>query len=221
MAGRVDAERSLPNGDGRLVADAAPRTGAGLGGLLTNPYLTLISRLVLGVIFFLAGLVKLGIPESMAASINSYEMPLPKLMVDAMAVGLPPLEMGLGLFLLLGLFMRPMAVLSGALNIIFLIAMIQAASRGLSPDCGCFAGAQDTPVGQAILKAFPPFNAFMNEPVGVGSILRDTVFLLMSIHLFLVPTVFGLDNWRHARQAALLDEEEDAEADDESSEPAV
>jgi hypothetical protein len=111
-----------------------------------------------------------------------------------------------------------MAVLSGALNIIFLIAMIQAAARGLSPDCGCFAGAQDTPVGQAILKALPAFNAFMNEPVGVGSILRDTVFLLMSIHLFLVPTVFGLDNWRHARQAALLDEEEDA-AEEEDGEP--
>ena len=214
MAGRVDAERGLPTAEGRLVASAAPSAGTRLGGWLTNPYLTLVSRLVLGVIFFLAGLVKVGIPESMAASINSYEMPLPTLLVDAMAVGLPPLEMGLGLFLLLGLFMRPMAILSGALNIIFLIAMIQAASRGLSPDCGCFAGAQDTPVGQAILKAFPAFNAFMNEPVGVGSILRDTVFLLMSVHLFLVPTIFGLDNWRHARQAALLDEEEDAEDDD-------
>jgi uncharacterized membrane protein YphA (DoxX/SURF4 family) len=220
MAGRVDAERGLPTAEGRLVADAAPRTGAGLGRLLTNPYLTLVSRLVLGVIFFLAGLVKLGIPDSMAASINSYEMPLPKLLVDAMAVGLPPVEMGLGLFLLLGLFLRPMAILSGALNIIFLIAMIQAAARGLSPDCGCFAGAQDTPVGQAILKAFPPFAAFMNEPVGVGSILRDTVFLLMSVHLFLVPTIFGLDNWRHAHQAALRDEEDDAEAEEEDTETA-
>jgi hypothetical protein len=40
----------------------------------------------------------------------------------------------------------------------------------------------------------------------------------MSIHLFLVPTVFGLDNWRQARQAALLDEDEDA-ADEEGGDP--
>ena len=107
----------------------------------------------------------------------------------------------------------------GALNIIFLIAMIQAALRGLSPDCGCFAGAQDTPVGQAILKAFPPVQRVHERPVGVGSILRDTVFLLMSVHLFLVPTIFGLDNWRHAHQATLLDEEDDAEAEDAGENP--
>jgi uncharacterized membrane protein YphA (DoxX/SURF4 family) len=220
MAGRVDAERGLPVAEGRLTAGAGPR--AGWRGLLTNPYLTLVSRLMLGVVFFLAGLVKLGLPESMAASINSYEMPLPKLLVDAMAVGMPPLEMGLGLFLLLGLFIRPMAILSGALNIIFLIAMIQAAARGLSPDCGCFAGAQDTVIGQMVIQVFPPINWVMNEPVGPISIGRDVVFLLMSIHLFLVPGVFALDNWRHARQAALLDEEEDAaEEEDGEPEPAV
>jgi hypothetical protein len=35
-----------------------------------------------------------------------------------------------------------------------------------------------------------------------------------------VPTVFGLDNWRHARQAALLDEEDESEADEEDLETA-
>src|SRR4051812_31900775 len=108
--------------------------------ILGHPYLTLVSRLVLGGIFFLAGLAKLGVPAALTASINSYGMPLPDWFVQALALGLPTVEIIAGLWLLVGLFTRLAAVVSGGLLLVFLIALIQATLRGLSPDCGCFAG---------------------------------------------------------------------------------
>src|SRR5437016_2918352 len=74
--------------------------------VVTNPYLTLISRLLLGAIFILSGLTKLGVPDQFADSINGYEMNLPYQLVSIMAKGLPPLELGLGIWLLVGLFTR-------------------------------------------------------------------------------------------------------------------
>src|SRR5215210_5309197 len=92
---------------------------------LTGPYPTLVSRLVLGVIFVLSGMTKLGVPDAFASNINSYEMSLPPALVQVMAVGLPPLELALGVWLLAGLFTRFSAAVSGGLMVIFLIAMIQ------------------------------------------------------------------------------------------------
>lgn len=44
--------------------------------------------------------------------------------------------------------------------------------------------------------------------------IRDTVFLLMAIHLILVPTVFGMDSRRRARHQAALDAYAAAELDE-------
>ncbi len=180
-------------------------------GLLSGPYPTLISRLVLGGIFLLSGLTKLGVPDTFRASINSYDMPLPSGLVQIMAVGLPPLELGLGVWLLAGLFPRFSAALTGGLVLIFLIAIIQAMFRGLDPDCGCFAGGGGAnPLGVAAVRALGPVGTFLtNEKVGVGSIARDLVFLLMSLHLIFVPTIFALDNLRHrGREKAEYEESE-------------
>jgi uncharacterized membrane protein YphA (DoxX/SURF4 family) len=197
----------------------AARWRAALG----NPYLTLISRLVLGGIFFLAGLAKLGVPDALTASINSYGMPLPDWLVQALALSLPTLEIVAGLWLIVGLFTRLAAAASGGLLLVFLIALIQATLRGLSPDCGCFSGPAGNPMGLALLHALGPVGDFLiNGEVGSTTILRDLVFLAMAVHLWRVPTVFALDNLL-ARRFAVADEEE-AEAIDEPvpalSEPA-
>jgi len=165
---------------------------------LFNPYLTLVSRLVLGLVFLLSGLTKLGVPNAFTASINSYEMPLPGPLVTAMAYGLPPLELAIGLLLLVGLWTRVSAAITGGLMVIFLIAMIQAMFRGLSPDCGCFAGAATSnPVGQAVMNALGPVGTLLStERVGPDSLARDLIFLLMSVHLVIVPSIFSVDNWR-------------------------
>ena len=79
----------------------------------------------------LSGMTKLGVPAAFTVSINSYEMPLPTLLVQVMSVALPPLELLLGVWLLIGLFTRFSAAVSGGLMVIFLIAMVQAALRGV------------------------------------------------------------------------------------------
>lgn len=183
-----------------LEPEAVPESR--LRYFLFNPYLTLISRFFLGAILVISGIAKLGVPQAFTAMINGYQVPLPSFLVQLMAVALPPLELVLGILILAGLWTRFSAVMGGALMVMFLVAMTQAALRGLSPDCGCFSGPQSNPVGSALMTALGPIGTFLaTETVGLGSILRDIVFLLMAVHLFLVPGIFSIDNWRYRHHA--------------------
>ena len=188
---------------------------------LRGPYPTLVSRLGLGGIFLLAGLTKLGVPASFADDIRAYELPLPDPLVQIMAVGLPPLEVGLGVWLLAGLFTRFAAAISGGLMAIFLIAISQAAARGLDINCGCVPGPQGTSgptanaFGLALVQALGPLGTYLTtEKVGWESIIRDTIFLLMAIHLVVVPTTLGIDSWRRARHQAAEAEAAEDETED-------
>lgn len=188
-------------------------------------YLTLVSRLALGGIFLIAGLTKLGDIHGFALSIDSYQisMGLPVQVIvnieNAMATVLPPLEIALGIWLLVGLFTRWAAAITGGLVVIFLLAMIQAMLRGFGDliDCGCFAtGANANPVGVTILKALGPVGDFLaHEKADAVTIARDLVFLLMSVHLMFVPTIFGLDNLRNRGQGSgVRDQEYDEPQED-------
>jgi uncharacterized membrane protein YphA (DoxX/SURF4 family) len=175
---------------------------------LFGPYPTLVSRFVLGGIMLLAGLTKLGVPETMAVSIRAYEIPLPSWLVSTMAVGLPIVEVGLGVWLLVGLFTRFSGGLGAALMAVFTIAITQAWLRGLDIDCGCFAGAEANSLGLGIMRALGPVGTYLaNEKANLETIIRDVVLTLMGLHLVFVPTIFAIDNLRH-RHAA-----EEAEAD--------
>src|SRR3954465_14005732 len=66
-----------------------------LKAFFTNPYFTLISRLVLGGIFLLAGLSKLGDAATLANNIGEYQMGIREPFRSIMANVLPPLEIGL------------------------------------------------------------------------------------------------------------------------------
>jgi uncharacterized membrane protein YphA (DoxX/SURF4 family) len=173
---------------------------------LKGPYPTLVSRLVLGAIIFLAGLAKLGVPATMKQSILAYEISLPPALVDIMATALPILEVGVGIWLLIGLFTRFSAVVSMVLMAIFTIAITQAWLRGLQIDCGCFGGAQGNSVGLAILKALGPIGDYLgHETAGPATIIRDVILFLMGLHLFFVPSIFSIDRWR--RRNTLVNEE--------------
>ena len=185
---------------------------------LSGPYPTLVSRLGLGLIFLLSGLTKLGVATAFQSSIGVVS--------DALALLAPchggrPASTGAGprgvaragaIHPLIGSDL-------GGLLVIFLIAMIQAVFRGLDPSCGCFlGGAQDNPIGLAAIHALGPIGIWLTEEkVGIGSIARDGVFLLMSINLLLVPTVFALDNLRNRGQGpGVGDQEEEFEDEDEA-----
>jgi uncharacterized membrane protein YphA (DoxX/SURF4 family) len=164
---------------------------------LTGPYPTIVSRLLLGGILFLAGLAKIGVPDSMKASIKAYEIALPDFVVNAMAVGLPVIETVIGAFLLLGLFTRFSAGVGAFILAVFTVAITSAWLRGLDISCGCFGGTQSNPMGVAILNALGPIGTYLqNERANLETIIRDVILTLMGIHLIFVPTIWSLDRLR-------------------------
>jgi uncharacterized membrane protein YphA (DoxX/SURF4 family) len=92
---------------------------------------------------------------------------------------LPFLEIALGLLLLLGIGTRLVAVVSGALLLVFIAGVAQAWARGLSIDCGCFGG------GGAVA---PGATAYVQE------IVRDIGFLTLAAWLVVRPhTLLSMD----------------------------
>src|SRR5688500_20237413 len=121
ISSTADELRAVEPAAETIYEETATAQAGGVRGFLTGPYPPLVSRLVLGVIFFLSGLTKLGVAGAFAATINSYEWSLPQGLVQAMAVGLPVIEIGLGVGLLAGLFLRSPAVLGGFIVLVCLV----------------------------------------------------------------------------------------------------
>ena len=139
-------------------------------GLLRSSYATLVSRLVLGSVFLVAGATKIPDPGGLAASIRSYELPLPEWFVSLSAHALPYLEVMLGLYLLAGLFTKVAAWATNGLTVLFLLALIQGALRGLEIDCGCFGASAGGESGDLWLAA-----------------ARDVGLVALGLHVALAP----------------------------------
>lgn len=131
------------------------------------PWLGLAVRLGAAAIWLVAGVAKLADLERFHAQVHAYQL-LPSALETPFAYTLPFVEVGLGLYLALGLLVRPAAVLACALMLVFVAAMAQAWARGLSVDCGCF-------------------GSLARERVGLGTILRDAALGLPSLALALWP----------------------------------
>jgi uncharacterized membrane protein YphA (DoxX/SURF4 family) len=112
-----------------------------IGPILTHRYLTLATRATLGGVFIFSGIAKLPDPNTLIWEINQYHI-LPHSLATAYGYILSPLELALGIFLVVGLFLRVSASVSGLLVLSFIIAHITAMARGLEINyCGCFGAA--------------------------------------------------------------------------------
>ena len=131
-------------------------------------YATLASRAVLGGVFLVAGGTKVFDPGGLAASIRTYELGLPEWFVTFSAFSLPYLEVLLGLYLISGLFTRASAWATNALMLVFTVALLQGAARGLQIDCGCFGSSAEQP------------NLWLDT-------LRDVGLLALGLHIALSP----------------------------------
>jgi len=131
------------------------------------PWLGLAVRLAAAAIWLAAGAAKLGDLERFHAQVHAYHL-LPGGLEAPFAYALPFVELGLGLYLALGLLVRPAAIVACALMLVFVAAMAQAWARGLSLDCGCL-------------------GSLASEKVGLGTILRDAALGLPSLALALWP----------------------------------
>jgi hypothetical protein len=98
---------------------------------------TLGFRVVLAVLFALAGGLKLLDPAAFAVEINRYQL-IPWWGCALLALFLPWLEICVGIGLLTRSFSRGALAWITALLVVFSLALLSALLRGLSIDCGCF-----------------------------------------------------------------------------------
>lgn len=138
---------------------------------IAQPWLTLLSRLILGGVLIVAGALKIGNLQKSAMSVRAYEM-LPIWLANFFGYALPWVEIGIGALLILGVAVRIMGALGALIMLGFIIAIVQAWARGLSIDCGCFGG------GGTIDPEDTKY---------LSTILRDIGFLALGVFLYFYP----------------------------------
>lgn len=143
-----------------------------------QPWIGLLSRLVLGGVLLVAGYLKVGALDKSQMAVRAYEL-LPISLANFFGLVLPFFEVVIGLLLILGAATRVVAALGGFTMFIFIIAIAQAWARGLNIDCGCFGG------GGAVA---PGETRYLQE------ILRDAGLVALALFLIRYPvTKFSVD----------------------------
>jgi putative oxidoreductase len=133
--------------------------------ILSNDYLLLIFRIVVGMIFIFASLEKITNPAKFAENILNYKL-LPDIFINLLAITLPWIELTCGLLLLFGIRSRESSIIIFTMLMIFTIGVFIAVLRGLNIDCGCF-------------------GTLMAEKIGLQKIIENTVLLIFSFIIIL------------------------------------
>ncbi len=126
---------------GAVRTDGVP---AGILGSVWKSIVSLLARLGLAGVWLFSGWVKAADPAQSILAVRAYDL-LPESMVRLVAVGLPALEIALGLLLLIGLATRWSAIASFLLFLVLIAGIASAWARGLQIDCGCFGGGGEDP----------------------------------------------------------------------------
>jgi uncharacterized membrane protein YphA (DoxX/SURF4 family) len=133
-------------------------------------------RLVLGAVFVYAAYTKLRQSWLLfALSIDSYQL-LPEWAVLATARTLPWLELGLGVLLIAGIWLRYLSIAAAGILGLFFTVMVVSYFRGAGIDCGCFG---------------------VGEPLSLKTLVRDGVLLAGAVALVAFT-------WRYAPTAQRL-----------------
>lgn len=125
-------------------------------------HLVLVARLIIGGLFIYASIYKVLNPTDFSVTVRNYTI-LPLEWTNLVAITLPWVELGSGLFLVLGVLIRPSALLTTGMMAVFLAALIYAYSVGLDIDCGCFSASTES-----------------SGKIGPLYLIRDTLLLLTS-----------------------------------------
>ncbi|MEJ6013250.1 MauE/DoxX family redox-associated membrane protein [Corynebacterium sp. H127] len=121
-----------------------------------------VSRFGLALVWLISGFQKMSDPLAFRQSVQAYEL-FPSEMVSLISTVLPPIELALGLLLLLGLFIVPAAAITALFMVCFIFGLASAAARGLEINCGCFSAGEASSSSSLWL-----------------AILRDLLFLAMA-----------------------------------------
>ena len=131
------------------------------------PWVGLAIRLGAAGIWLAAGIAKAVDLEHFHTQVQLYHV-LPHALVGPFAYALPFVEIGIGVYLAIGLWIRPVAIVASVLMAVFIVAQAQAWYRGLVLDCGCF-------------------GAIAHETVGLTTVLRDVALGLPSLAMAIWP----------------------------------
>jgi putative oxidoreductase len=144
--------------------------------VISNQYLLLAVRLVLGFLFVFASIEKISQPEEFAKAIVNYHLVfIPA--VNILALVLPWIELFAGLFLLSGILVRATSLLLTLLLCVFAFAISVSIARGLDISCGCF-------------------GTMAARKVGWTALGEDALMLAGSALLCFFPsTFFSLENY--------------------------
>ncbi|MGA9754385.1 MAG: MauE/DoxX family redox-associated membrane protein [Desulfobaccales bacterium] len=140
--------------------------------LWRSPYLSVFCRLLLGAIFVSFALSKIMRPAVFALNVVDYGM-MPAFGVNLWSLALPWAELVVGLFLILGIRTRAAATLIAAMNVIFIVGLVNAILHHMPINCGC--------VGE------------VGEPVNWLKVMKNTAMLVMCIQIFLYDRFLVLD----------------------------
>jgi len=134
--------------------------------IIDNDFLTMISRLFIGIVFIYASFYKIIEPGTFARSIWYYHL-IPGNLINLAALIMPWLELLCGLALIFGIYYRGAVAWVNIMTVVFIIALYTTIYRGLSIDCGCFKAS-----GEAASKAWK-------------SLIFDLVILVFTLQMFL------------------------------------
>lgn len=133
-------------------------------------HLVLLARLVIGGLFIYASIYKVLNPADFAISVRNYTI-LPVEWTNFVAITLPWVELGSGLFLVMGVFTRPSSLLTTGMMAVFLAALVYAYYTGLDIDCGCFSSSSQS-----------------SGKIGPLHLIRDTALFLTSAFVLFFDT---------------------------------
>lgn len=113
-------------------------------------WIGLAVRLGAAAVWITAGAAKVPQIPAFHVLVQRYGI-LPDALAGPFSSLLPFLELAIGLYLAVGLFVRGTALAATLLLAAFLAAQVSAMVRGLSLDCGCFGALAETTVGPLTL----------------------------------------------------------------------
>ena len=137
-----------------------------------SPYLSVFCRVLVAAIFISFALSKIMRPAVFALNVVDYNL-TPAWGVNLWSLALPWGELVVGLFLLLGIRTRAAATLIAAMNVIFIVGLINAILHHMPINCGC--------VGE------------VGEPVNWVKVMKNVGMLIMCMQIFLYDRFLVLD----------------------------
>jgi uncharacterized membrane protein YphA (DoxX/SURF4 family) len=165
----------------------------GPAAIAGHPHVRLVLRLVVGAVFLAASLDKIAHPLAFAKAVSYYHV-LPSGSEYAFALFVPWTEAVIGAALVLGLASRGAAAITGALLLVFVIALVSAIARGIDISCGCFS----TTPGEG-------------HKVGIDLVVRDILMLAACVPIVrLGGGTFSLDGVLRRRGGAAVPTERSA-----------